>query len=354
MIKVPSCNQEKYWETVNRGFKRFPAREDNYRKYIKNEEMGFMGDVDYLPIKMDYEVSSRCNFRCKMCLMSENPEGRPPNMTFEDFKSSIDQQSGLIEVKLQGLGEPLLNRNFYKMAEYTVGKDIWTRTTTNASILHIDEQYKKLIDTGIGEIQISIDGATKETFEKIRVGSDFDQIVRNVGMLNDYAEKKNELWKTSCWVMLQKDNIHEIMDILELANNLKFRRLVYQLSPNDFGKEKWKIINGSKTVNKSVSDECKERLYARGKEYDIAVSFWDTDGIYKNKKICPWLFGRSYITSQMRITPCCMYWENEICDLGDARRFCDEWKSRKYEALREAIRNKNIPYICKRCYGMER
>lgn len=350
-MKKPSCNQEKYNEILERGLRRYPVRRENYEKYQKNLQANFSLKMDYMPIKMDYEVGSVCNFRCTMCLMSELSEKRPPNMTLENFKRSIDEQYGLIEVKLQGLGEPLLNKDFFEMADYVVKKDIWTRTTTNASILHLNDTYKKLIDSGIGEIQISVDGATKETFEKIRVGSDFEQIKENILLLNSYAQSRGELWKTSCWVMVQKENIHEMEDILRLAVSLKFTRLVFQMSMNDFGKENWKK-NSDKSGNKYMKEGLEEKLYQLGHELGIDVSFWDNDGNYKRGDRCVWLFSRAYITAQMEVTPCCMHWVTDGCDMGGGNSFKEIWTGEEYDKLRQTVLEGEVPEICRYCYGM--
>jgi MoaA/NifB/PqqE/SkfB family radical SAM enzyme len=56
--------------------------------------------------------------------------------------------------------------------------------------LHLKDNYKKLIDSGVNEIQISIDGADKETFEKIRVGSVFELVVENCKLINAYAKER--------------------------------------------------------------------------------------------------------------------------------------------------------------------
>lgn len=351
MRKKPSCNQEKYNETLERGFKKFPKRKENHEKFLRNLESNFSLGIDYMPIKMDYEVSSICNFRCTMCLMSELSGNRPPNMTLEDFKRSIDERYGLVEVKLQGLGEPLLNKDFFEMVDYVVNKDIWTRTTTNASILHVNNTYKKLIDSGIGEIQISLDGATKETFEKIRVGANFEQIKNNIILLNNYAESKDELWKTSCWVMIQSDNIHEIKDILCLAATLKFKRVVFQMSMNDFGRDEWKI-NSEKSGNKYMNADLEVELYQRGQELGIEVSFWDNDGRYKRGDRCIWLFSRAYITAKMEVTPCCMHWVSDDCYMGSAENFGHTWYGERYDKLRQIVIEGDIPQICKYCYGL--
>lgn len=201
MLPKPSANMKEYHKILNQRLNDYPECRDNYEKYQKMCREGYQAECDYLPVKMDYEVSSHCNFRCTMCLMNEIGDHRPANMSFYDFKQSIDSQKGLVEVKLQGMGEPLLNPDFFKMVEYATANHIWVRTTTNASLLHLNDNYKKMIDAGIGEIQISIDGATKETFENIRIGSDFDLVVNNCIMMNSYAEAKGVIGgqAVGCW-----------------------------------------------------------------------------------------------------------------------------------------------------------
>ena len=58
--------------------------------------------------------------------------------------------------------------------------------------MHLNDNYKKVIDADVNEIQISIDGATEETFESIREGSKFRIVKNNCKLINDYAEKKEK------------------------------------------------------------------------------------------------------------------------------------------------------------------
>ena len=58
-------------------------------------------------------------------------------MSLDDFKNIVDTQYGLIEIKLNGLGEPTLQGDdFFEMIKYARQKKIWVRITTNASLLH--------------------------------------------------------------------------------------------------------------------------------------------------------------------------------------------------------------------------
>ena len=57
-------------------------------------------------------------------------------MEFDLYKNIIDQIEGKVEaVTLASRGEPLLNKNFTKMIEYSSGKFLGFKINTNASLL---------------------------------------------------------------------------------------------------------------------------------------------------------------------------------------------------------------------------
>ncbi|MCR5347416.1 MAG: radical SAM protein [Fretibacterium sp.] len=353
-LPKPSANQEEYQRIFNEGMMRFPKRKENYKQYetAVKKQLGLM--LDYMPVKMDYEVSSLCNFRCEMCLMSEIAENHRTQMTYADFKRSLDEQYGLVEVKLQGLGEPLLNPDFFAMVHEAVSRDLWVRTTTNGSLLHLNENYKKMIDEKIGEIQISIDGATKEVFEKIRRGADFDRIVENVSILNHYAITREEQWRTSCWMLVQKDNIHEMRALLDLAEKIGFSRVVYSLALGNWGKDNWSEINNPKDVRSAFHEEDGWELVDAGQKKGISVSFWVGNDKYRHtedgKQLCNWLWSRAFISGDMRIVPCCVLCDANTFDLGDALDFSKEWNSKDYQELRRQHLTGEIPSMCRNCY----
>src|SRR5258708_7900048 len=130
-----------------------PERRANYDRYLASKRRS--AKVDYLPIRLDIENVSRCNFRCTMCVVSDWPKGkRAVDLPVEDFKRIIDEQVGLVEIKLQGIGEPTLQRDpYFEMIRYARSKHIWVRTTTNASLLHLNDNARKLIDSGVNEVQ---------------------------------------------------------------------------------------------------------------------------------------------------------------------------------------------------------
>ena len=181
-----------------------PRRLVNYARF-KLAERG--PEIDYLPIKLDIENVSRCNFACTMCQVSDWPKRqRARDMSFDDFKALIDSQYGLVEIKIQGMGEPTLQGDdFFRMIRYARSKGIWVRTTTNASLLHVHDNYRKLIDSDVNDVQISLDGADKPTYEAIRRGGKFEMVTRNCQRINAYCAELGVV-RTQMWIVLQQAN----------------------------------------------------------------------------------------------------------------------------------------------------
>jgi len=324
-------------------------KKENYDRYLVSKESR-NSVLDYLPIKLDIENVSRCNFRCQMCQVSGWEKGkRAEDMSFESFKSLIDEQYGVIELKIQGMGEPILGRDkYFKMIRYARERHIWVRTVTNASILHKTENYKKIIDSGVNELQISIDGSTKEVFEKIRNKSNFEKVVENCKLVNLYAKKVNKQ-VTKMWTVVQKDNIHQLEDLVELASELHFPSAVFSFDLGDWGQDDWTKINLDLRSN-TISYEQGMALREKGAKLGVDVYFWYLDSKFDNKNLCPWPFERAYVSSDMRIVPCCMVANPDAKDLGDANKFSEEWNADEYQKFRKSHIEGDIPNFCKSCY----
>ena len=139
---------------------------------------------------MDIEPTTGCNFRCTMCDVS-SPNWVTKNMKIETFKKIIDMNKQLLQIKLQGMGEPLLIK-YIQFIDYASKYGIFVQFVTNGSLLTekiIDNLYNK---DNISNINVSIDGATKKTFEGIRIRSDFDKVINNTIKLILKIKTKNK------------------------------------------------------------------------------------------------------------------------------------------------------------------
>lgn len=326
-------------------------KRENYNRYIGQRRRS--ATVDYLPIKLDIENVSRCNFRCTMCAVSEWKKGkRARDMCFHEFQRLIDEQHGLVEIKLNGLGEALMQgEEYFAMIRYARSKRIWVRMTTNASLLHVRNNYRKLVDTGVNEIDISVDGADKATFEAIRVQGDFEQVTQNCKLLNGHLRSKN-MTRTKMWTLVQEGNYRRLDEHVALAKDLGFKHLVFSLNLHGWGDPKLEAKNKSVTVDYKLSQEWLWSLVEQGAKDGVRVSFWRVMDKFDAEHLCPWPFERAVVTSDLRTTPCCMIGNPDKFEIGrgSGKGFTELWGGEDYVRFRQLHLDGKVPQVCKGCY----
>lgn len=336
-----------------------PARRANYARYLAAQRRE--AEPDYLPVKLDIENVSRCNFRCTMCSVSTWSKGqRADDLTLAAFERLIDEQVGLVEIKLQGLGEPTIQRvPFFDMIRYARARHIWVRTTTNASLLHLKDNHRKLVDADPNEIQISIDGATKAVFEAIRRGSVFERVIDNCRRLNAYCRERGVV-RTKMWTVVQRANFHQLAALVRLAADLGFRHHVFSLELVDWGMAEWRTANDAVSVEHELDPDALLALVGLGNDLGVQVRFWNTTEKYSVRSpetLCPWPFERAYVASDLRVVPCCTIGNPDVHQIGPALdpqapdAFTRHWHGPDFTAFRRAHLEGRIPDICKACYA---
>lgn len=355
-VPEPVGGTQRYLAERQRALAASPEKRANFEKFASATRKA---DVDYLPIKLDMENVSRCNFHCTMCVVSDWPKGRrAADMSLAEFKRLVDEQIGLLEIKLQGIGEPLMQGDdFFGMIRYARARHIWVRTTTNASLLHLHDNHRKLIDSDVCEVQISIDGADRRTFEAIRRGAVFDRVISNCRLVNDYCRARG-VERTKMWTVVQAGNVHQLESLVDLAADVGFTNQVLALNLSDWGMEAWKRVNEAVTVQDDLDIARLHDLVDRGTARGVKVRFWTVNEKYRvgnPATLCPWPFERAYISSDMRVVPCCYVGNPDVLQiddrLDDKREFSAVWKSGAYRQFRQAHLDGRPPAVCQGCYA---
>jgi pyrroloquinoline quinone biosynthesis protein E len=289
-----------------------------------------------------------------MCRVSEWPKGRRAgDLPLAAFKRLIDEQYGLVEIKLQGLGEPTLQRDdFFAMIRYARQRHIWVRTTTNASLLHLDGNADKLLDSDVNEIQISIDGADAATYQAIRRRGRFDRVIANCRMLNERSTARGVV-RTKMWVLVQKANRDQLGELVDLAAALGFRHLVFSLTLTDFGMAAWRTRADALTAD-DLTLSAAHALVTRGRNQGVRVGFWRVTEKYKTDApahLCPWPFERAMVSSDQRVVPCCYLGSPDVSDFGPADALTAIWHGETMTAFRQAHLAGDPPPLCRGCYA---
>ncbi len=108
-------------------------------------------------MKVYFEVTNFCNFRCDFCPTSASRR-KAQHMDFALFTKGIDDiaRSGVAEtVGFHVLGEPLLYPRLFDALDYAKGKGLRTEVNTNGSLL-TEERVKRLVETGLDSLCVSV------------------------------------------------------------------------------------------------------------------------------------------------------------------------------------------------------
>jgi Radical SAM superfamily len=127
------------------------------------------------------DATSICNLRCTTCAL-EDSYPNPGVMSLKTFHRLDDALPRLKHLAFSSSAEPLLNPHIVAMvrhAKNASGGKITTSFTTNATFLD-ERMTRDLYRAGLDALEVSLDAATKETFERIRVRADFDLILGNL------------------------------------------------------------------------------------------------------------------------------------------------------------------------------
>jgi MoaA/NifB/PqqE/SkfB family radical SAM enzyme len=110
---------------------------------------------DALPLWAQINVTWKCNLSCGYCTEYDNSKGHVP---YDEVVARIDKckELGVQHTDLIG-GEPLLHPEILPLMSHVRRLGMTTGMTTNGFLLTKDK-LDQLIDTGMGRIQISVDG----------------------------------------------------------------------------------------------------------------------------------------------------------------------------------------------------
>lgn len=305
------------------------------------------------PPYLEIEVTTRCNLRCIIC---EHTYWEEPNrdMSFEEFKGIIDQFPRLKWIGLTGIGESFLNKDFMKMLRYVKSKNKNIFVEFYDTFYFIDKKTaEELVNIGIDRIYVSLDAATKLTYEKIRVGSNFDRVVNNVRNLFKVKKEKGAHFPEIVFhYIVNKVNLQEMPQYLELVDNLS--------NEKDITVQFTRMLHEFKEVKDlfvEIPEETIQLVEEKAKKLGKKL-VWSADvpNVKPSINKCTeWIMPFIFVTGH--VIPCCAGNEAGHRDfqketaLGSVfeQSFKEIWHGEKYKTLRRMLFQGKVPLACKNC-----
>lgn len=304
--------------------------------------------ISVLPQHLDVEPINICNFQCTFCKVTYwSKEKRALDII--GFRKILNEFPLLRSIKLQGLGEPLLNKHFLQLLKIAEKNGIQVSFTTNASI-YIKELWEYINQSKNVKVFFSIDSANKELFESLRRNSKYEKIIANIKSI---CSNLSDLNQYSFWTIVNKKNINELYNVVLLAKHLNVKEVHFQLSINNWESDEVRKSNEKLLINKedvSLKEQI-EKAYTFACEQGIGLRIF-RNNLYTIKNKCDWPFTRAFIASNGDVVPCCMISDSSVIKMGNVfeKPFKEIWNSSVYRDFRKRIRNNDLYDFCKECY----
>lgn len=322
------------------------------------------------PVEAYFEVANRCNSLCATCPLTFSPQESAKQLSLEEFVGLVAQLPDLRRAVMQGIGEPLLNRDLAAMIRHLKARRVYVVFNTNAALLTHRRQVE-LIESGLDELRVSVDGSTAETYLKVRGIPVFDRVIANVReMVRTQRALGVETPRLSFWVTGLRENLSELPGVIDLAAQVGVPEVYLQRMVFGFHGD----IDGTLArADESIYDrryrdqaevcieEAERRAAAVGVVFRGADALSPRESIVDRPRIAePWRacsrpLRLAYVTAQGTALPCCIApftdAPYESISLGNYLRDGIEavWSGAAYRAFRERLYSSEPPLSCRGC-----
>ncbi len=288
-------------------------------------------------------------------------------MSYEKFCYIVDQFPVLERVVLHGLGEPLLNKDLPRMIAYLKNRGTYVLFNSNGILLN-EKRGQALIDAGLDELRLSMDGASRETYALVRGVNAFDKIWRNVkafiAMQREQDANKPAL---SLWFTAMRENLHELPCLVDLASEhgvreIYLQRLVY--FEEGLAHSKQALFRRSNREELALIKRCEKVCQERGILFKASGSASPTESIMRDFGERPWSgcqrpYTLTYITSSGNVLSCCFapfghksakeYKEERVLGNVFQESIAEIWRGERYESFRRAFESDHPARHCAQC-----
>jgi len=169
------------------------------------------------PLSASIELTERCNMACIHCYINQPPSDsaiQKKELSTAQWLEIIDQMAdvGCLFLLISG-GEPLLRKDFKDIFIHTRQRGMIVSLFSNGTMI-TPEIADFLAEYDLHSLEISVYGATAETYEKVTgLKGSFERCLRGIELALDRGIK------TSLKTVLINQNFHELQALKDLAEH---------------------------------------------------------------------------------------------------------------------------------------
>lgn len=287
------------------------------------------------PTILQVEPTSYCNLRCRVCPVGVGLDRPSGNMDPEIFRRLVDDLGKyLLVMMFWDWGEPFLHPDAYEMIHYARRSGIKVVCSTNGHLFANRDNARKLINSGLDVLVVSLDGITQETYQAYRIRGNLETVLE--GIRNVVSEKRlarSPLPLVNLRFIVMKHCEHQVPQLESYARSLGVDVLTFRKFHFVPGTETWMSESHGEYSSLSarlIPGEARYQLPALsdgGRPIRLArnpcKNLWNCPSIHWNGTVCS-----------------CFMDYNEKQPLGSLKTqsFREIWYGDPYARLRRAFR----------------
>jgi len=317
------------------------------------------------PVCLYLETTNRCNLPCTTCPRTFEELEPAANMSFDLFRSIVDQYPNIARVVLHGVGEPMMVPNLPRMIRYLKARETYVLFNTNGTLLN-ERRGRDLIASGLDELRVSLDAADARAFQVVRGRDVFDRIVKNV---REFRALQRSLGAdrplVSLWLTGLKETVGQLPAFVDLAHatdvrEVHLQRLVYFPDGQGLARAEQALFEQLDEAEEASIREAEVRAASYGILFDASGATEPGTSLRRAEEDRPWSlctrpWTLMYFTAHGRALPCCIAPFSmrgyDAFTLGDATQqsLRQIWNGEAYREFRRALLSEAPPTCCANC-----
>jgi mycofactocin biosynthetic radical S-adenosylmethionine protein MftC len=203
------------------------------------------------------------------CLSSSGRRD-PRELTTDEAKAVLDELHDLQVFYINiGGGEPMIRRDFFELLEYSIGRGIGVKFSTNGAFIDADKA-RRLAAMDYLDIQISLDGTDAVTNDAVRGEGSYDTAIRAMNHLRDAGFGE---FKIS--VVVTRHNVDQLDEFKALADSFGAQLRITRLRPSGRGADSWHDLHPTQAQQRQIYDW----LVAKGDNVLTGDSFFHLNAL---------------------------------------------------------------------------
>lgn len=199
------------------------------------------------PITVTWEITAACNIACVHCLSSSGHR-RPRELTTQQSLALVDELAEMQVFQIHfGGGEPFMYYGIWDVLEHARERELVMCISTNGTLI-TRERARRLAQLEPIYFQVSLDGGTPQTNDRIRGEGVFKRALRGLELL---AAENLSLTVNSVLTRYSYDELDRLYDIAASFNS-KLR--VTRLRPSGRGQDVWDDLHPTREQYRQFAD----------------------------------------------------------------------------------------------------